>query len=47
MITAVFAFVGAMIGSLFINYALHAPNKEWDKMEEQQYRNNGHLGPKN
>lgn len=47
MITGVFAFVGAMIGAIFINYVLHAPNKELEKMEEQQYRNSDHYGPKN
>lgn len=43
MITAVFAFVGAMIGALFINYVLHEPNK---RIEEYEYRNSGHNGPR-
>lgn len=30
MVTGVFAFVGAMLGSLFINYVLNAPNDEWE-----------------
>ena len=43
MITAVFAFVGAMVGAIFINYALHAPNKE---IEDYEYRNSGHYKSK-
>jgi len=31
MITGVFAFVGAMIGAMFINYVLHEPNHIIDK----------------
>lgn len=42
MITGVFAFVGAMIGAIFINYVLHEPNHQ---IEENQHRNSGHYGP--
>ena len=42
MITAVFAFVGAMIGAVFINYVLHAPNKQ---LEEYEYHNSKHNEP--
>jgi hypothetical protein len=38
MITGVFAFVGAMIGAIFINYVLHEPNHR-----DENYSN----GPKN
>lgn len=31
MITGIFAFVGAMIGSIFINYVLNAPNPNWEE----------------
>ena len=44
MITGVFAFIGAMIGSLFINYILHEPNKI---IEDYEYKNSGHLGENN
>ncbi len=42
MITGVFAFVGAMMGAIFINYVLHEPNRRYE-----DYRNSGHHGPKN
>jgi hypothetical protein len=42
MITGIFAFVGAMIGSIAINYILHEPNERYD----ESYRNSGHHGPK-
>lgn len=32
MVTGVFAFVGAMLGSIFINYILNAPNPDWDEL---------------
>ena len=31
-----------LVGSLFINYVLHEPNK---RIEEHLYRNSGHDGP--
>jgi hypothetical protein len=37
MITAVFAFVGAMVGAIFINYCLHSNNPNW----EEPIRKNG------
>jgi hypothetical protein len=40
MITGVFAFVGAMVGAVFINYVLHEPNHRI----EEHYRNSGHDG---
>ena len=44
MITAVFAFIGSMVGAVLINYVLHEPNARYD---EHLYRNSGHHGPKN
>lgn len=35
MITAVFAFTGAMLGSMFINFVLHEPNH---RIENDIYR---------
>lgn len=43
MITAVLAFAGAMLGSLFINFVLYDPNY---RNEDDLYRNSGHHGPK-
>lgn len=45
--TGLLIYVGIIIPTcLFINYALHQSNKEWDeKMEELEdylYRNSGH-----
>jgi len=31
MITAAFAFVGAMMGAIFINYVLNANNPNWEE----------------
>ena len=31
MITFLFAYTGAMIGSIFINYVLHANNPNWEE----------------
>jgi hypothetical protein len=40
-------YFGGLITALFLNYALHQPNKEWDKrmeeLEDNHYRNSGHL----
>mgnify|MGYP003341768298 FL=1 len=36
MITGVFAFVGAMIGALFINYVLHEPNARYEEQNESK-----------
>ena len=41
MITGIFAFFGAMIGSVFINYILHEPNRRYEDFE---YRNSGFDG---
>lgn len=35
MITAAFAFAGAMIGSMFINFVLHEPDR---RIEDDIYR---------
>lgn len=40
-------YFGGMITALLFNYALHQPNKEWDKrmeeLEDRLHRNSGHL----
>jgi len=38
MITGVFAFLGAMVGAVVINYLLHEPNRRY---EDSEYRNSG------
>ena len=38
MIIGVFAFFGAMIGSVVINYILHEPNRRY---EDSEYWNSG------
>lgn len=38
MLTFLFAFTGAMIGGLFINYILQGPQQNDDEL----YRNSGH-----
>lgn len=40
MITAVCAFLGAMVGGMFINYVLHPSQNDHDEL----YRNSGHHG---
>lgn len=44
--TILFWYLGGMVTALFFNYALHQPNKEWDKkmkeLEDNLYRNSGH-----
>lgn len=42
MITGIFAFVGAMVGAVLINYVLHEPNRR-----DEDYRNSGHHGSEN
>lgn len=44
--TFVLWYLGGMFTALFINYALHQPNKQLDEklneLEDQLYRNSGH-----
>lgn len=44
MITFILAWVGGMLGALFINYVLHEPNKI---IEDYEYKNSGHIGENN
>jgi hypothetical protein len=38
MITFIFAFTGAMIGSVVINYVLHANNPNWEEpIQKENY----------
>lgn len=43
MVTGLLIFFGGMFSAVLINYALHEPNKQ---IEDYEYRNSGHDGPK-
>lgn len=43
MVIGVLCLLGGMIGAVVINYILHEPDHQ---IEDNQYRNSGHHGPK-